>query len=100
MTERLKALLAEYGKVAVWIYVALFLLVLAGFSAAIGLGMRVQSAAGSAGTLGAAWVATKLTQPARIGATVLLTPLVARLLRKRRSGPTSPGQGESGKSIG
>jgi|GEM_PF-6865321 len=30
----------------------------------------------------AAWLATKVTQPLRIGATFVLTPLVARLVRK------------------
>jgi hypothetical protein len=82
--ERLKALLAEYGRVAIWTYFVLFGLVLTGFAVAIASGVEVKSAQGHAGVLGAAWVATKLTQPLRIGATLLLTPLVARLATKVR----------------
>jgi len=80
--ERLKALLEEYGKVAIGTYFTLFALVLAGFAIAISAGIRVETAPGSAGVFGAAYVATKLTQPLRIAATLVLTPLVARLLHK------------------
>ena len=80
--ERLKALLAEYGRVAIYTYFALFLLVLAGFSAAIAWGVDVASAHGRLGVLGAAYLATKATQPLRIAATLGLTPLVAAGLHK------------------
>lgn len=81
--ERLKTLMAEYGRVALWTYLVLFVVVLAGFAIAISLGFQVESAQGGAGLLGAAWLGAKLTQPLRIGATLVLTPLVARLLRRR-----------------
>jgi len=81
---RLKELLAEYGQVALWIYLAIFALVLVGFMFAIKLGVKLEGTAGELGTWGAAWVATKLTQPLRIGATVVLTPFVAHALRLRR----------------
>jgi hypothetical protein len=80
--EKLKALLAEYGRVAVGTYLAVLLLVFAGFALAIAWGVEVESAQGSTGVLGAAYVATKLTQPIRIVATLVLTPIVARVLRK------------------
>ncbi len=83
-SSRLKALLEEYGSIALVIYVALFALVFAGFAVAIGAGVHVQSAAGGAGLLGAAWVATKLTQPLRILATLALAPIVARLRRRSK----------------
>jgi hypothetical protein len=84
--ERLKALLAEYGRVALYTYVGLFVLVLAGFAVAIAAGVQVESAQGGAGVLGMAWVATKVTQPIRIAATLGLTPLVANAIgRLRRS---------------
>ncbi len=79
MIARWKEKLAEYGKVAVVVYLVIFALVYAGFVAAIAAGVHVESASGRAGVLGAAWVATKLTQIFRIGATLLVTPLVARL---------------------
>ncbi len=81
---RLKELLAEYGQVALWIYLAIFALVLVGFMFAIKLGVKLEGTAGELGIWGAAWVATKLTQPLRIGATVVLTPFVAHVLRVRR----------------
>jgi hypothetical protein len=80
--KRLKELLAEYGKLALYVYLVIFGLVLAGFALAISMGIRVESAAGKAGVWGAAWLATKVTQPLRILATLALTPLVARLLRR------------------
>ena len=84
VVERVKALFAEYGRVAMATYFGLFALVFAGFGLAIALGMHVASAAGQAGVLGAAYVATKLTQPLRIAATLALTPLVARVAGKYR----------------
>lgn len=88
MKDRLEALLARYGKVALVIYFGIFGLVLAGFAIAIRAGVQVESAAGEAGTLGAAWVATKLTQPLRILATLVLTPIVAKVIDKFRKAPS------------
>ena len=82
LKTRLTLLLDEYGKIAIAIYFAIFALVLGGFVLAIRLGFEVQSAHATAGTLGAAWVATKLTQPVRIIATLALTPLVGRFVKR------------------
>jgi hypothetical protein len=88
---RLEALFVEYGKTAIATYFVIFGLVLAGFAIAIQQGADVQSAHGSAGVLAGAWVATKVTQPLRIAATLLLTPIVARVLRKSSApSPTLP----------
>ena len=75
LSERMKGALAEYGSVALVVYLVLFGSVLAGFSVAI-------SAAGGVGTLAAAYIATKLTQPLRILATLAITPLVAVGLKR------------------
>jgi hypothetical protein len=80
---RYRALVAEYGAIAIVVYLVIFAVVLGGFAFAIARGADVEGVAGGAGTLGAAWLATKVTQPLRIGATALLTPLVAALLRRR-----------------
>lgn len=80
---RLNALLEEHGRLALIVYFALFGLVFAGFAVAIALGVHVQSAAGGVSLAGAAWVATKLTQPFRILATLALVPIIARLRRRR-----------------
>ena len=82
--QRLKTLLAEYGRLALYTYLVLFVLVLLGFAGVIHLGVRADSTAGKAGLLGAAWLATKVTQPLRIIATVALTPLVAKVLKWRK----------------
>jgi hypothetical protein len=91
--DRLKRLLAEYGRVAIGTYLAIFLLVLAGFAIAFASGFKVSSATGGAGLLGAAYLATKVTQPLRIAVTIVLTPLVARVLRRepRRDGDSAAG---------
>jgi uncharacterized membrane protein YcgQ (UPF0703/DUF1980 family) len=82
--QRLKNLLAEYGRLALYTYLVLFAVVLMGFAGAIQLGVHTQSTAGKAGLWGAAWLATKVTQPLRILATVALTPLVAQVLKIRK----------------
>ena len=81
---KLKALLAEYGSVAIYTYLALFAVVLIGFALAIKIGIKLEGTASGVGLLGAAWVATKLTQPLRILATVALTPIVARVWNVRK----------------
>jgi hypothetical protein len=74
-----KHLMTEYGVVAVAVYFAIFFAVLFGFWAGIRFGWRAESTAGNVGTFTAAYIATKLTQPLRIAATLLLTPIVAKL---------------------
>lgn len=84
--ERLKRLLAEYGRVALGTYFAIFFLALAGFALALSQGLELASldlgGAGSAGVFAGAYVATKVTQPVRIAATLALTPIVAAVLRR------------------
>jgi hypothetical protein len=92
--EKLKQLLEVYGRLALWVYLVLWLTVLAGFAIAISAGFNVKDGPAGVGVLGAAWVATKLTQPLRIGATLLLTPLVSAVLDKWR-GPRKPDQGQN-----
>ena len=82
MGGRLKALVTEYGHVAIVIYLVISVLVFGGFAIAIMQGFEVESAAG---ILGAAWVATKLTQPVRIGVALVLTPIVGRLMKRHQT---------------
>lgn len=89
MKRTLKSILTEYGAVAVVLYLVIFGLVLAGSYLAIRAGWAPASAAGKTGTFVAAYIVTKLTQPIRIGVTVVLTPLVARLYDKIRGVPPS-----------
>jgi hypothetical protein len=89
LKERLKAHFAEYGKIAIYTYLALSVLAITGFSIAIGMGVGSTSATGVLGTIGAGWLAAKATMPLRILATLALTPLIAVLVerRKRAAGP-------------
>ena len=87
-------LLKEYGAVAAVLYFTIFFLVLFGFWAAIRFGWRTEGVAGGVGTFTAAYIATKLTQPLRIGATIVLAPIVAKLYErvtgKRLGSPPEP----------
>ena len=97
MRKTIQHLLAEYGAVAVVIYFTIFFGVLFGFWAAIRMGWQPSGATGNVGTFTAAYIATKLTQPIRIGATVLLTPVVARVYERvtgRRRTPLVPTDGQ------
>lgn len=87
LSERMKVMLAEYGSLALVLYLIIFALVLFGFATAISFGVAADSTAGSAGVLAAAWVATKVTQPLRILATLALTPVVATVLKRLRRRP-------------
>ena len=80
--EKLESLLKEYGRAAFWTYLVIWLVVLAGFALAIATGLRATSGVAGLQVIGAAWLATKLTQPLRIAATLALTPLVAAGLKR------------------
>ena len=84
MKKTVQKLLAEYGTVAVIVYFTIFFAVLGGFWLAIRFGWRPTSAAGNVGTLAAAYIATKVTQPIRIAATLVITPIVAKLYERVR----------------
>ena len=80
----LKQIAAEYGAVALVVYLAIFAVVLLGSWAAIHLGWKPESAGGRVGSFTAAYIATKLSQPLRIAATLALTPVVARVYERMR----------------
>ena len=84
MKKTVQNLLAEYGAVAVVVYFAIFFAVLFGFWAAISFGWKPSSAAGNVGVWTAAYIATKITQPFRIVATLAVTPLVAKIYERIR----------------
>lgn len=82
LKDRLQDHIAEYGRLALVIFFTLGILSLTGFYVAIKAGIDIGSNTGSAGALAAAWVANKLTMPIRIGATLVLTPIFAKILRR------------------
>jgi hypothetical protein len=79
LRKTIQNMLVEYGAVAVVVYFAIFFLVIFGFWAAIRFGWQPSSAAGSVGVWTAAYIATKITQPLRVIATLAVTPLVAKV---------------------
>ncbi len=85
--ERFKGLVAEYGPLLFVVYFSIFGLVFVGSALAIQMGFEVKGAAATAGVWTAAYVFTKVLQPLRIAGTVVLTPLVAALLRRFRKAP-------------
>jgi hypothetical protein len=70
--------MVEYGAVAVVVYLTLFTLTWAGFYAAIRFGWEPSSTAANVGIWTASYLATKVTQPLRIAATVISTPFIAK----------------------
>ena len=83
LKQRLEEHLAEYGPIALVIYLSISALTIAGFYIAIKTGFHSgESSSGTAGTLLAAWLAAKLTLPLRIGATFVLTPIGAAIMHK------------------
>lgn len=101
MRRTFKSIAAEYGMVALAIYLLIFAVVLGSFWFAISAGWNSRTVTGEAGMMGnvgaftAAYLATKVTQPIRIGATLLVTPLVARVLERffprMKAEPRQPG---------
>ena len=79
--------MAEYGRIAIFVYLAIFAASLVGFATAIEMGFEVDGAAATTGLWGAAWLATKVIQPLRIGGTLVLTPIVATVVRRRPALP-------------
>jgi hypothetical protein len=89
LKERLKTLMTEYGFLAILVYLSTSVLSMTGFTIAIlsldlkalgeRFGVQLEGTSGLVGTLGAAWVLTKVIQVPRILLTLALTPLIARI---------------------
>ncbi len=82
MLKTLNHIVAEYGVVALVLYLVIFGLVFAGVWTALRAGWTPSGSSGKVGMVAAAYLLTKLTLPVRIAATVFLTPLVARAFEK------------------
>ena len=82
LLNRFKNLVVEYGVIALVVHYLIFGLTIVGFWAAMRAGWESTSTAGNVGTWTAAYVATKVTQPLRIIATLALTPFLARIYER------------------
>ena len=90
MRKTLKNIFAEYGAIAVVVYMSIFFIVLVGAWLGIRLGWAPGGVAGAAGTWTAAYIVTKITQPLRIAATVVLTTFIGRLWDRRHPKDLAP----------
>ena len=80
MRKTLKQFTVEYGTLFIVVYLTIFTIVWVGFWAAIRFGWSSSdSTAANVGAWTAAYLATKVTQPLRIVASVAVTPALARL---------------------
>ena len=87
LRKRLAALYRTYGRIALVIYMVMWILTVAVFGAAIYVGFKASSATGLLGTIGAAWLAAKMTTPLRILATIAITRPIAGWWRRRHPVP-------------
>jgi len=92
LKQRLSALFEEYGRIAIVTYFTLSILTIIGFSIAIWTGVKPSSETGVLGVIIAGWALGKATLPIRILITLGLTPLVAFVVRRRRSGANEPAE--------
>lgn len=74
--QRFKNLVAEWGSIAIVVYFTIFVATIVGFASAMAAGVDPEGTGATLGLWGAAWLATKATQPLRIAGTALLTPVV------------------------
>ncbi|CAM3240951.1 MULTISPECIES: hypothetical protein [Corallococcus] len=79
LMARFKALLVDYGPLAIVLNYVIFGLVIVGFWAAIRAGFQPQSTGAQAGAWGAAYIASQAVKPLRLAAVFVLTPLIARI---------------------
>lgn len=86
---KLDAHIKEYGVIALLVYLTIWVLVWVGFAIAIAGGHSAvdgegETSATGGGVIFAAYVAAKLSQPLRIGATLLVTPVAAGIWHRVR----------------
>ena len=100
LLARSRNLFVEYGVIAIVVHYVIFVLVIVGFWAAMRAGWQPTNAAASVGTWTAAYIATKVTQPLRIVATLAVTPFIAKIYERitGRSGGAGPKSGATEQS--
>jgi hypothetical protein len=80
--KKLNYLIVEYGVIALVVYLTSTALVYLGFWIALQFGWRPAGATGNIAFWGTAYIAAKVTQPFRIGGTIIVTPFLARLYER------------------
>lgn len=90
-----KKRLEAYGRLGIYVYLAIWIGTMATFFVLLKLGVQervpwLASHAGEGATLGAAWLLAKVVQIPRIGATLVVTPFVARWVGRRAPANAAP----------
>ena len=87
MNSKMQNLLSKYGRIALYVYLTIFLLTLSAFWGLLTAGFDIRtwsffSELGNIGAIGMAYAATKITQPIRIALTFVLTPIVDKIINR------------------
>jgi len=90
MGSKVQNLFSEYGRTGIIVYFTIFFMTFLGFWILLTVGVDIRtwsyfSSLGDVGAIGLAYAATKIMQPIRIALTLVLTPLVARVLPRNKS---------------
>lgn len=90
MGSKVQNLFSEYGRTGIIVYFTIFFMTFFGFWTLLTVGVDIRtwsyfSSLGDVGAIGLAYAAAKITQPIRIALTLVLTPLVARVLPRKKS---------------
>ncbi len=82
LLTRFRHLLLEYGAIALVVHYVIFAIVIVSFWAGIRLGWTPSDTLANVGAWTAAYIAAKITQPARIVVTIAITPFVAQVYER------------------
>ena len=95
MRKTFTKIFAEYGVIALILYLVIFFVVLVGIYLALKAGWTPKGFAADAGLWVVAYLITKATTPFRLAATIALAPLVAKLWERVTGRPRTPVTGAS-----
>ena len=91
MTAKLKQLFIDYGFIAIVIHFSIFFLTWGGFYLALTSGMDLTQwewlpeFVATGGNIAISYVITQALKPIRLALTLILTPLLGRIVMKRRA---------------
>ena len=89
MNSKVQNLFSKYGRIGLSVYFIIFFMTLLGFWGLLTAGFDIRtwsffSELGDIGALGLAYAATKITQPIRIALTLLITPLIDKIMSTKQ----------------
>ena len=89
MNSKIQNLFSKYGRIGLSVYFIIFFITLLGFWALLTAGFVIRSWSffselGDIGAIGLAYAATKITQPICIALTLLITPLIDKIMSTKQ----------------